>query len=76
LSFQQHYLRGGTYRASQALMRHLKALKTKRQLSILGLAHTHKRNYPMPIINNNLHGSKMLINLCCQRPRRRHKPAL
>ncbi len=57
-------LRSGTERASQAmpLMKHLKALKTKLNLSILVLAHTPKRNPSRPITRNDLQGSKMLIN--------------
>jgi len=57
-------LRDGTDHASQALplMRHLKALKAKHQISILVLAHTPKRNPAMPITRNDLQGSKMLIN--------------
>jgi hypothetical protein len=59
-------LRNGTERASQAtpLMRHLKALKTKYNLSVLVLAHTPKRNPSKPITRNDLQGSKMLINFC------------
>ncbi|MDF2434470.1 MAG: hypothetical protein JWP44_4101 [Mucilaginibacter sp.] len=59
-------LRSGTERASDALplMKHLKALKTKYQLSILVLAHTPKRNPAKPITRNDLQGSKMLINFC------------
>jgi hypothetical protein len=57
-------LRSGTERAADALplMKHLKALKTKLQLSILVLAHTPKRNPAKPITRNDLQGSKMLIN--------------
>jgi hypothetical protein len=57
-------LRSGTERAADALplMKHLKALKTKHQLSILVLAHTPKRNPARPITRNDLQGSKMLIN--------------
>jgi len=43
-------------------MKHLKALKTKHQLSMLVLAHTPKRNPAKPIARNDLQGSKMLIN--------------
>lgn len=58
-------LRSGTERAADALplMKHLKALKTKLQISILVLAHTPKRNPARPISRNDLQGSKMLINL-------------
>ena len=57
-------LRRGTEQAHQALplMKHLKALKTKYNLSILVLAHTPKRNAANPITRNDLQGSKMLIN--------------
>jgi len=57
-------LRDGTGHVSQALplMRHLKALKTKHQVSILVLAHTPKRNPARPITRNDLQGSKMLVN--------------
>jgi archaellum biogenesis ATPase FlaH len=57
-------LRSGTERAAEALplMKHLKALKTKLQISILVLAHTPKRNPARPITRNDLQGSKMLIN--------------
>jgi DNA-binding NarL/FixJ family response regulator len=57
-------LRSGTERAADALplMKHLKALKTKLQISILVLAHTPKRNPAVPITRNDLQGSKMLIN--------------
>jgi hypothetical protein len=57
-------LRSGTERAADALplMKHLKALKTKYQLSILALAHTPKRNHAKPLSVNDLQGSKMLIN--------------
>ncbi len=57
-------LRQGTEQAAQALplMKHLKALKTKYNLSILVLAHTPKRYAHKPISRNDLQGSKMLIN--------------
>ncbi len=45
-----------------ALMKHLKALKKKHQLSILCLGHTPKRDGYKPISRNDLQGSKMLIN--------------
>ena len=44
------------------LMKHLKEMKTKYQLSILILAHTPKRQFDRPISNNDLQGSKMLMN--------------
>jgi DNA-binding NarL/FixJ family response regulator len=57
-------LRRGTERATDALplMKHLKALKAKYNLSILVLAHTPKRYAHKPISRNDLQGSKMLIN--------------
>lgn len=60
------YLRNDTERAKDALplMKHLKALKTKYNLSILALAHTPKRDMTRPINVNDLQGSKMLINFC------------
>lgn len=58
------YLKNETEKAKDALplMKHLKALKTKYQLSILALAHTPKRDLSKPISRNDLSGSKMLIN--------------
>jgi hypothetical protein len=47
-----------------ALMKTLKALKAKYNISILILAHTPKRNAYMPLTINDLQGSKMLINFC------------
>jgi len=44
------------------LMKNLKALKAKYNLSVLVLAHTPKRNPYNPITVNDLQGSKMLIN--------------
>ncbi|GHV09835.1 hypothetical protein FACS1894162_1400 [Bacteroidia bacterium] len=60
------YLRNGTETAKDALplMKHLKALKSKYNLSILVLAHTPKRDLSKPITRNDLQGSKMLINFC------------
>jgi len=60
------YLRSGTETAKDALplMKHLKTLKTKYNLSILVLAHTPKRDLSKPITRNDLQGSKMLINFC------------
>lgn len=57
-------LRTGTERAADALplMKHLKALKEKYNLSLLVLAHTPKRRPGLPITANDLQGSKMLIN--------------
>lgn len=58
------YLKNETERAKDALplMKHLKALKSKYDLSILALAHTPKRDLSKPITRNDLQGSKMLIN--------------
>jgi hypothetical protein len=44
------------------LMKKLKALKKKHDLSMLLLAHTPKRNLSKPITRNDLAGSKALIN--------------
>jgi len=60
------YLRNETEQAKNALplMKHLKSLKKKYDLSILVLAHTPKRDLSKPITRNDLAGSKMLINFC------------
>jgi hypothetical protein len=60
------YLRSETEKAKDALplMKQLKALKRKYNLSILALAHTPKRDSSKPITRNDLQGSKMLINFC------------
>lgn len=60
------YLKNETEKARDALplMKHLKGLKNKYQLSILALAHTPKRDLSKPITRNDLQGSKMLINFC------------
>jgi len=60
------YMRTGTERAQEALplIKQIKALKAKHQLSVLMLAHTPKRNPANPITVNDLQGSKMLINFC------------
>lgn len=60
------YLRTETERAKEALplMKHLKSLKSKYNLSILILAHTPKRDISKPLTRNDLQGSKMLINFC------------
>lgn len=60
------YLKNETERAKDALplMKNLKALKNKYNLSILALAHTPKRDLTKPITRNDLQGSKMLINFC------------
>ncbi len=60
------YLKNETERAKDALplMKYLKGLKSKFDLSILALAHTPKRDLTKPITRNDLQGSKMLINFC------------
>ncbi len=60
------YLKNENERAKDALplMKHLKALKNKYNLSILALAHTPKLDSSKPITNNDLQGSKMLMNFC------------
>ncbi|NVN96885.1 AAA family ATPase [Candidatus Nomurabacteria bacterium] len=60
------YLTRETEKAKDALplMKKLKALKAKYNLSILALAHTPKRDLSKPITRNDLQGSKMLINFC------------
>jgi len=58
------YLKSETERAKDALplMKHLKDIKKKFELSILALAHTPKRDMSKPLTRNDLQGSKMLIN--------------
>lgn len=60
------YLKNETEKAKEALplMKHLKELKKKYDLSILALAHTPKRDLSQPITMNHLGGSKMLMNFC------------
>ncbi len=60
------YLKNETEKAKDALplMKHLKALKSRFDLSILALAHTPKRDYTKELGRNDLQGSKMLINFC------------
>lgn len=60
------YLKNETERAKDALplMKYLKALKSRFDLSILALAHTPKRDLSKAITRNDLQGSKMLINFC------------
>ena len=57
-------LRYSTHATSGALslMRSLQQIKSRYQLSILVLAHTPKRNPVKPLGQNDLQGSKMLIN--------------
>jgi hypothetical protein len=47
---------------ASALMKSLKKIKKKLDISILALAHTPKRDPTKPITVNDLAGSKMLIN--------------
>jgi RecA-family ATPase len=60
------YLRGENEKAKDALplMKQLKALKKRYNLSILALAHTPKRDMSLEITRNDLQGSKMLMNFC------------
>ena len=60
------YLSRETEKARDALplMKWLKALGRKYNLSILVLAHTPKRDLSKPLNRNDLSGSKMLINFC------------
>ena len=60
------FLRNDNEKAKDALMlmKHLKAIGRKHNLSILVLAHTPKRNPSSPLSKNDLSGSKMLINFC------------
>ena len=60
------FLSSETEQAKNALplMKKLKELKNKYELSILVLAHTPKRDLSKPITRNDLAGSKMLINFC------------
>ena len=60
------FLKDETENAKNALplMKELKYLKNKYDLSILILAHTPKRDGSKPITSNDLAGSKMLMNFC------------
>ncbi len=60
------YLEADQEKARKAapLMKHLKHLKKKYNISVLAIAHTPKRNLANPITRNDLAGSKMLINFC------------
>jgi len=60
------YLKNETEKAKDALslMKELKSLKKKHNLSMLILAHTPKRDSSKPLTKNDLSGSKMLINFC------------
>ncbi|WP_461789172.1 AAA family ATPase [Pedobacter sp.] len=46
------------------LMKRLKEMKSRFNLSILVLSHTPKRMFDRPITSNDLQGSKMLMNFC------------
>lgn len=58
------YLNNETDKArnAQPLIKHLNLLKEKYNLSLLVLAHTPKRNLSSPITENDLQGSKSLMN--------------
>lgn len=58
------YMKNGTETAKEALplMKSLKALKTKHNLSILALAHTPKRDFSKALTLNDLQGSSMIGN--------------
>jgi KaiC/GvpD/RAD55 family RecA-like ATPase len=58
------YLKNDTEKAKDALslMKYLKTLKSKYNLSILVLAHTPKRDFTKPLSINDLAGSSMLGN--------------
>lgn len=60
------YLKSDNERAKDALvlMKLLKRLTKKSNVSILVLAHTPKRDASNPITKNDLAGSKMLMNFC------------
>ncbi len=60
------YLGNENEKAKNALplMKQLKALKSRYNLSILALAHTPKRDMSLPLTRNDLGGSKMLMNFC------------
>ena len=60
------YLKNETEKAKDALklMKILNTLKKKLDISILVLAHTPKRDTSKPLSNNDLSGSKNLMNFC------------
>jgi hypothetical protein len=60
------WLSNETEKAKNALplMKDLQKIKTKYNLSLLLIAHTPKRDLTKPISQNDLQGSKMLINFC------------
>ena len=53
---------GRSVQIASELMKRLVALKRKKNLSMLILAHTTKRNMSKPITQNDLGGSKMIFN--------------
>ncbi|GAB3950104.1 AAA family ATPase [Spirosoma harenae] len=53
-----------TSKAAAPLMKQLKALKTKYDLSLLVLAHTPKRDASRPLSQNDVQGSSRLIQFC------------
>lgn len=55
---------GQSIRQSKALMANLKRIISEIGCTILLLAHTTKRNMSRPLTQNDLGGSKMLINFC------------
>jgi len=60
------YLKDETENARKALplMKHLKRIKVKHNLSLLVLAHCPKRNFQNPLTKNDLQGSSMLMTFC------------
>ncbi len=60
------YLKNETEKARNALplMKRLKALKNKYELSMLILAHTPKRDPSKPLSRNDLQGSRTLMQFC------------
>ena len=60
------FLRDEMEKANNALplMKELKALKNRHNLSLMILAHTPKRDMSKPITRNDVSGSKMLMNFC------------
>lgn len=60
------FLKDDNERAKDAseLMKYMKTMKVHYDLSILALAHTPKRNPLLPITQNDLQGSKMMMNFC------------
>lgn len=58
------YFKSDNEKAKDALplMKQLKTIKEKYQISILALAHTPKRAFAKPLTKDDLQGSKMIIN--------------